>query len=134
MKAGREHRVPLSAAVAGILEEMKKIRESDFVFPGGKKGKPLSNVAMLAVLKRIGRSDLTNHGFRSSFRDWAAECTNFPREVVEMALAHTIESKVEAAYRRGDLFQKRRQLMDAWAKFCETTRPQAEVVRIGSRA
>ena len=78
MKAGREHRVPLSAAVAGILEEMKKIRESDFVFPGGKKGKPLSNVAMLAVLKRIGRSDLTSHGIRSSFRDWAAERTNFP--------------------------------------------------------
>jgi len=134
MKAGREHRVPLSAAVAGILEEMKKIRESDFVFPGGKKGKPLSNVAMLAVLKRIGRGDLTNHGFRSSFRDWAAERTNFPREVAEMALAHTVGDKVEAAYRRGDLFQKRRQLMDAWAKFCETTRPQAEVVRIGSRA
>jgi integrase len=134
MKAGREHRVPLSAAVAGILEEMKKIRESDFVFPGGKKGKPLSNVAMLAVLKRIGRSDLTSHGIRSSFRDWAAERTNFPREVAEMALAHTVGDKVEAAYRRGDLFQKRRQLMDAWAKFCETTRPQAEVVRIGSRA
>ena len=112
---------------------MKRIRESDFVFPGGKKGKPLSNVAMLAVLKRIGRSDLTNHGFRSSFRDWAAERTNFPREVAEMALAHTIGDKVGAAYRRGDLFQKRRQLMDGWAKFCVTVRPQAEVVPIGSR-
>src|SRR5260370_32704938 len=84
---------------------------------GGKKGKPLSNMAMLAVLKRMGRNDLTAHGFRSTFRDWAAERTTFPREVVEMALAHTIENKVEAAYRRGDLFQKRRQLMEAWARF-----------------
>ena len=133
MKAGREHRVPLSPAAAGILEEMNKIRESDFVFPGGKKGKPLSNMAMLAVLRRIGRNDLTAHGFRSSFRDWAAERTNFPREVAEMALAHTIGDKVGAAYRRGDLFQKRRQLMDGWAKFCVTVRPQAEVVPIGSR-
>jgi integrase len=134
MKAGREHRVPLSGSAVAILEEMQKIRESDFVFPGGKRGKPLSNMAMLAVLKRIGRSDLTNHGFRSSFRDWAAERTNFPREVAEMALAHTVSDKVEAAYRRGDLFQKRRQMMDGWARFCETTRPQAEVVPISSRA
>jgi integrase len=134
MKAGRDHRVPLSAAAVSILEEMKKIRESDFVFPGGKKGRPLSNMAMLAVLKRVDRSDLTAHGFRSSFRDWAAERTNFPREVAERALAHTVSDKVEAAYRRGDLFQKRRQLMDAWAKFCETTRLQAEVVPIRSRS
>jgi integrase len=133
MKAGREHRVPLSAAAVAILEEMKRICESDFVFPGGKRGKPLSNMAMLAVLKRMERADLTTHGFRSSFRDWAAERTNFPRDVAEMALAHTIGDKVEAAYRRGDLFQKRRQLMDGWARFCETTRPQAEVVPIGSR-
>ena len=111
-----------------------KIRESDFVFPGGKRGKPLSNMAMLAVLKRTGRSDLTAHGFRSSFRDWAAERTNFPREVAETALAHTVGDKVEAAYRRGDLFQKRRRLMDGWARFCETTRSQAEVVSISSRA
>jgi integrase len=106
--------------------------ESDFVFPGGKRGKPLSNMAMLALLKRIGRNDLTAHGFRSTFRDWAAERTNFPREVVEMALAHTIENKVEAAYRRGDLFQKRRQLMDAWARFCLTTSVQADVVPISN--
>jgi integrase len=133
MKVGREHRVPLSAAAIAVLEEMKKIRESDFVFPGGKRGKPLSNMAMLAVLKRMDRGDLTSHGFRSSFRDWAAERTNFPREVAEMALAHTVGDKVEAAYRRGDLFQKRRQMMDGWARFCETTRPQAEVVPISSR-
>jgi integrase len=133
MKAGREHRVPLSGTALAILEEMKKIHESDFVFPGGKRGKPLSNMAMLAVLKRMDRGDLTAHGFRSSFRDWAAERTSFPREVAEMALAHTVGDKVEAAYRRGDLFQKRRQMMDGWARFCETTRPQAEVVPIGSR-
>jgi integrase len=99
MKAGREHRVPLSGVAVAILEEMMKIRESDFVFPGGKRGKPLSNMAMLAVLKRTGRSDLTAQGFRSSFRDWAAGRTNFPREVAEMALARTVGDKVEAAYR-----------------------------------
>jgi integrase len=134
MKAGREHRVPLSVAAMGVLEQMKEIRESEFVFAGGKRGKPLSNMAMLAVLKRMGRGDLTTHGFRSTFRDWAAECTNFPREVVEMALAHSIESKVEAAYRRGDLFQKRRQLMEAWARFGVASRPRAEVVPISGRA
>jgi integrase len=134
MKAGREHRVPLSAAAVAVLEEMKQIRESEFVFPGGKKGKPLSNMAMLAVLKRMDRGELTAHGFRSSFRDWAAERTHFPREVAEMALAHTVGDKVEAAYRRGDLFGKRRQLMDAWARFCGTARPLAEVVPIRSRA
>ena len=133
MKAGREHRVPLSAAALAIIKKMKEIRQSDFVFPGGKKGKPLSNMAMLALLKRMGRDDLTAHGFRSTFRDWAAERTNFPREVVEMALAHTIESKVEAAYRRGDLFQKRRQLMEAWSRFCTTDRSRTLVVPISGR-
>src|ERR1700730_1850634 len=133
MKGGREHRVPLSAAAMAVLEQMKEIREGEFVFAGGKKGKPLSNMAMLAMLKRMARDDLTAHGFRSTFRDWAAECTNFPREVVEMALAHTIESKVEAAYRRGDLFQKRRQLMEACARFCVTSGPRAEVVPINVR-
>ena len=91
-----------------------------------RKGKPLSNMAMLAVLKRMGRDDLTAHGFRSTFRDWAAERTNFPREVVEMALAHAIENKVAAAYRRGDLFQKRRQLMEAWAQFDRTRGPPGQ--------
>jgi len=132
MKTGREHRVPLSGPALAVFKKMKEIGESDFVFPGGKRGKPLSNMAMLALLKRIGRNDLTAHGFRSTFRDWAAERTNFPREVVEMALAHTIENKVEAAYRRGDLFQKRRQLMEAWARFCLTTSVQADVVPISS--
>jgi integrase len=89
------------------------------VFPGGRKGKPLSENAMLALLKRMQRADLTVHGFRSTFRDWAAERTNYPREVCEMALAHTVSDKVEAAYRRGDLFERRQRLMADWAKFCE---------------
>jgi integrase len=133
MKAGREHRVPLSAATLAILDRMKETREGDFVFPGGKTGKPLSNMAMLAVLERMGRDEITAHGFRSTFRDWAAECTDFRSEVVEMALAHKIENKVEAAYRRGDLFEKRRQLMEAWAEFCLTKKARAEVIPISER-
>jgi integrase len=119
MKSGREHRVPLSARVLTILEGMQSHRHADdgFLFPGGKIGKPLSNMAFLMLLRRMGRDDLTAHGFRSSFRDWAAERTNFPSEVAEMALAHVVGSKVEAAYRRGDLFEKRRRLMEAWADF-----------------
>jgi integrase len=118
MKSGKEHRVPLPDAVLAILEQMLAIRQGDFVFPGGKARRPISNMAMMMTLRRMGRGDLTVHGFRSSFRDWAAERTDFPSEVAEMALAHAVGDKVEAAYRRGDLFQKRRQLMDAWARFC----------------
>lgn len=120
MKAGKEHRVPLSARALAIVEQMATERGSgDYMFPGGKNG-ALSNMAMLTLLRRMKRDDLTVHGFRSTFRDWAAERTNFPSEVAEMALAHTVSDKVEAAYRRGDLFQKRRQLAEAWAKFCAT--------------
>jgi integrase len=118
MKGGAEHRVPLSAPAAVIAGTMKKEHGGAFLFPGGKPGKPLSNMAMLALLERMGRVDLAAHGFRSTFRDWAAERTNHPRDVVEMALAHVIENKVEAAYRRGDLFEKRRLLMAEWAEFC----------------
>jgi integrase len=118
MKAGREHRVPLSDAALAIIDAMAEIRSGDFVFPGGKADRPLSNMSMLMLLRRMGRADLTIHGFRSTFKDWAAERTNFPAEVSEMALAHTVGDKVEAAYRRGNLFEKRRQLADAWAKFC----------------
>jgi integrase len=126
MKAGREHRVPLTSRALAILKEMKPASggETDFIFPGGKRGKPLSNMAMTAVLRRMGRGDLTVHGFRGSFRDWAAERTSFPSEVVEMALAHVVSDKVEAAYRHGDLFDKRRRLMDAWAEYL--TKPPAE--------
>lgn len=116
MKGGREHRVPLSDAALAILKDMGQ--GSDYPFPGQRRGQPLSNMAMLSLLRRMGRSDLTVHGFRSSFRDWAAEQTNFPSEVAEMALAHVVGDKVEAAYRRGDLFDKRRRLMDAWAVYC----------------
>jgi integrase len=118
MKAGKEHRVPLSASAAAIVEELRKVRTGDFIFQGQRSGKPLSNMAMLKLLDRMERAALTSHGFRSTFRDWAAEQTNFPREVAEMALAHTVGDRVEAAYRRGDLFQKRRELMDDWASYC----------------
>jgi integrase len=128
MKAGKEHRVPLSDAALSILEKIQAIRSGDFIFPGGMAGRPISNMAMLMLLRRMGRGDLTAHGFRSSFRDWAAERTGFPAEVAEMALAHTVSNKVEAAYRRGNLFQKRRQLMDAWARHCATVRIGAATV------
>jgi integrase len=116
MKAGKEHRIPLSDAALAILVELAKVRHGAFVFPG--QAGPIKEGAMRMLLQYMGRADLTVHGFRSSFRDWAAERTNFPREVAEMALAHAVDSAVEAAYRRGDLFQKRRQLMDAWGRYC----------------
>src|ERR1051325_7986284 len=129
VKAGKEHRVPLSDSALAIIEKMAAIRQGDFVFPGGKVGRPPSNMAMAMLLRRMQRDDLTVHGFRSSFKDWAAERTNFPAEVSEMALAHTVPDKVEAAYRRGDLFNKRRQIMDAWAIFCDGS-PQGIVVAL----
>jgi integrase len=130
MKAGKEHRVPLSDASLAILDDLRKVQQDNFVFPGGKAGRPISNMAMLMLLRRMGRGDLTAHGFRSSFRDWAAERTTFPAEVAEMALAHTVSDKVEAAYRRGDLVQKRRQLAEAWAKFCAVEQASGAVVPI----
>lgn len=117
MKAGREHRVPLNAGAQRVLEAMRAVRTSDYIFPGARKDRPLSNMALLATLKRMNRPDLTAHGFRSTFRDWAAETTDYPGEVVEMALAHTVANKVEAAYRRGDLFEKRKGLMGDWWSF-----------------
>ncbi len=134
MKAGKEHRVPLSGAALAIVEEMRKIRRGDHIFPGPKEGRPISNMAMLMLLRRMDRGDLTAHGFRSSFRDWAAERTTFPAEVAEMALAHTVSDKVEAAYRRGDLFLKRRQLSEAWAKFCKAAPAAGQLVPIRTRA
>jgi integrase len=122
MKGGREHRVPLSKRTLTILKTMHEGRNGDFVFPGHKPGKPLSAIALGMVLLRMKIEDATVHGFRSAFRDWAAECTNFTNEVCEAALAHVIENKVEAAYRRGDLFDKRRKLMEAWASYCAAPR------------
>ncbi|MGB8744144.1 MAG: integrase arm-type DNA-binding domain-containing protein [Xanthobacteraceae bacterium] len=120
MKSGTEHRVPLCARAIDILRSVQpnKIDAEAHIFPGGRRGKPLSENGMLALLARMGRKDITVHGFRSTFRDWAGECTNAPNEVVEMALAHVIENKAEAAYRRGDLFNKRRALMLMWGKYC----------------
>ncbi|WP_041751194.1 site-specific integrase [Bradyrhizobium sp. BTAi1] len=125
MKAGREHRVPLSARALAILEETYALRHADdgFLFPGAKHGKPLSNMAFLMLLRRMSRDDLTAHGFRSSFRDWVAERTNFPAEVAEIALAHTVSDKTVAAYSRTDLFERRRRLMQQWSVFC-TAMPQ----------
>jgi len=117
MKAGKLHRVPLSEAATELLAYLDRFTQGPFVFPGQRAQRPLSNMVMLMQLRRMGYGHLTAHGFRSTFRDWAAEQTNFPGEVVEAALAHAVGNKVEAAYRRGDLFEKRRALMEAWAHF-----------------
>jgi integrase len=118
MKAGREHRVPLSDRALAILEELAEAKTSDFVFPGQRAGKPLSGMVLEMILRRM-KIEVTPHGFRSSFRDWAGEETTFPREVCEAALAHSVGNKAEQAYRRGDALEKRRGLMEAWAAFCE---------------
>lgn len=117
MKAEREHRVPLCEAALEILKATPAKSRSGLIFKNSAKGNALSIMAMPMLLRRMGIEE-TVHGFRSTFRDWASETTNFPNEVCEMALAHTIPGKAEAAYRRGDLFNKRRKLMDAWAKYC----------------
>ncbi|MDP4006166.1 site-specific integrase [Methylobacterium sp. NEAU K] len=118
MKAGREHRVPLSGQACEVLTRAKVLAgDSSLIFPGRSGTKPLSNMVFLMALRRM-EMPITAHGFRLSFRDWSAEATNLPREVAEMALAHTIENRVEAAYRRGDLLDKRRDLMEQWAAFC----------------
>jgi integrase len=131
MKAGREHRVPLSAEALAVLNKVENGDPEDFVFAGRKK-RPLSNMALLMALRRMGQANLTAHGFRSTFRDWAAECTNFPREVAEAALGHTVGSKVELAYRRGDFFEKRRRLMDAWGEFATKPKDAGVILRLQS--
>jgi len=120
MKAGREHRVPLSAPAIELLRRLKPedAKDDGFVFPGAKGNGPLSSMALLMLIRGMEAGKLTSHGFRSTFRDWAAETTAFPNEMVEMALAHSVSDKVEAAYRRGDMFDRRRQLMDSWATYC----------------
>jgi integrase len=129
MKGDREHRVPLSEPAIKILQEMASARLTDdadaLVFPGHDSKRPLSDMSLTAVLRRMKRGDLTAHGFRSTFRDWAAEATAFPAELAEMALSHAVGNKVEAAYRRGDLFEKRRRLMDDWADYCSLARTGA---------
>ena len=140
MKAAREHRVPLSRQSMEIIEAMRKIGTDGHVFPSPKPSKPLSNMPnrplstmSMAMLLRRMKVKVTVHGFRSSFRDWASETTGFPHEVCEMALAHTITNKAEAAYRRGDLFEKRRKLMAAWAGYCAMPKA-AKVVQLHKSA
>ncbi|HEY1982715.1 MAG TPA: site-specific integrase [Xanthobacteraceae bacterium] len=131
MKASREHRVPLAPAAVALLKSLYSKAGSDFIFIGPRNAR-LSDAAMSAVLQRMG-TGATVHGFRSSFRDWAAETTAFPGDVIEMALAHTIANKTEAAYRRGDLLDKRRKLMEAWAVFCNR-KPAAAGAKAPKRA
>ena len=131
MKSRREHRVPLSKAALIPLKQAIGSHKI-FVFPAPSHAGPLSNMALLMVLRRLKRDDVTTHGMRSAFRDWAAECTNFPSEVCEMALAHVVENATEAAYRRGDLFDKRRKLMEAWAAFVEPQK-SAKVFQLPNR-
>jgi len=129
MKTHREHRVPLSPRAVAILDEMQAARADDaYVFPGGKVGKPLSNMAFLMLLRRMGRGDLTAHGFRATFKTWASERTSFQNEIIEASLAHVTGGKVEQAYMRGDLFDKRRKLMEAWAGYCTAAPGAAKIV------
>jgi len=134
MKGAREHRVPLSRRAAEILDEMAELNDgSRLIFPGLKDRVPMSDVTMLAVLRRMGHDELTVHGFRSTFRDWAAEATGHPNHVVEQALAHAIPAAVEAAYRRGDLFEKRRALMNDWAAYLAKLPAKVVRPRFGQR-
>jgi integrase len=120
MKAGRGHRVPLCSNAVAILQAVKphEFKSDAFVFPGSLPQKPQSNMAFLMLLRRMHLGHLTAHGFRATFKTWATERTNFPREVIEAALAHVTGDKMEAAYQRGDVFDKRRKLMEAWAAYC----------------
>jgi integrase len=131
MKAGREHRVPLSDRGVEILGKLNEVRASDFVFPGRQE--PLSSSAMEKVLRRMG-VDVTVHGFRSAFRDWAGNETHFPRELAEHALAHVLGDKAEQAYRRSDALEKRRALMDAWAGYCEPSSADDKVTLLRRKA
>jgi integrase len=128
MKGGKEHRVPLSGRAIALLRALPTEPDNPHVFLGSRAGTGLSSMAMPQVLQRMGRGDITVHGFRSSFRDWCSETTNFPNHVVEMALAHTVGNAVEAAYRRGDLLAKRRQLAEAWSKYCTSPPPTGAVL------
>jgi integrase len=147
MKAGRGHRVPLCERAVKIVETLTQEHPGEFLFPGAKRGQPLSNMAMLELVRGMSQADgkpwtdaqgsqVVPHGFRSSFRDWAAERTDFPAQLIEMALAHIIADKTEAAYRRGDLLEKRRRLMDAWAGYCSSAKPSrgASATVVGLRA
>ena len=121
MKAGREHRVPLSARAIEILREVEPLRDGEYVFPGQRPAQPLSTMALEMILRRMKVSGVTVHGFRSTFRDWCGNRTSYPRELAEHALAHVIGDKAEQAYRRDDALERRRPMMEAWATFCTST-------------
>jgi integrase len=129
MKASKEHHVPLSPQALKLLSSLPKMEGSDYIFPG-KPSSGLSENTLMDTLRRLGRGDLTVHGFRSTFRDWAAERTNYPREVCEHALAHRLKDKAEAAYQRKDMFPKRVYLMNDWAKYCDSPAVKGEVIPI----
>ena len=134
MKSERDHRVPLSDRALEILASLPREKDNPYVFIGARKGKGLSNMAMLELLRGMDSNGYTVHGFRSSFRDWCAEQTSYPRELAEAALAHVLKDKTEASYQRGDLFEKRRKLMRAWAGYCSSPpRAAGEVVALGRR-
>jgi integrase len=133
MKASRIHRIPLSGRAFSILRRLEKIRTGDFVFPGRKPGRPLSNMSMEMILRRMKVEDATMHGFRSSFRDWVGNETHFPREIAEAALAHVVGDAAEQAYRRGDALEKRRELMKAWATHCEPNAAKTKIVSLAQR-
>jgi integrase len=132
MKSHREHRVPLAERAIAIVREMEAARTDDHVFLGQRRGRPLSNMSMEMLLRRMKAEGVTVHGFRSAFRDWAGDKTTFPREVAEASLAHAIENETEAAYRRSDALEKRRRLMDAWASFCEAKPSKVVQLRPGT--
>ena len=134
MKAGREHTVPLSDRAVQILEALPGVGE--LVFPGAREGRPLSDMAMTQLLRGMNGNGYRVHGFRSTFRDWAGDHTNFDREVIEHALAHKLPDKVEASYRRSSALEKRRRLMDAWAQYCYAgiAAEGAAVIPMGKRA
>jgi integrase len=132
MKAGREHRVPLSKPALAIISALSETRTSDFVFSGQKPGRPLSGMAFEMLMRRMAAGAYTAHGFRSAFRDWAGDETSFPREVAEQALAHHVGDATERAYRRGDALERRRRLMEAWTSYCTAT-PVGNVVQLESR-
>jgi integrase len=132
MKAGREHRVPLSPRAVAILRKLEKLKADQFVFPGQARNKPLSNMAMEMVLRRMKIEDATVHGFRSSFRDWAGNETGYPRDLIETGLAHVVGDRAEQAYRRSDALEKRRNLMETWANYCEP-RLQGNIIPLVAR-
>ena len=118
MKAPRDHRVPLCRRALEILDKLRREEKNPFVFIGNKHGSAISDMTMLQALQFM-RPGFTVHGFRSTFRDWCAERTSYPHEMAEMALAHAVSDKTEAAYRRGDMLEKRRRMMADWARYCE---------------